>query len=133
MRLRNFVSPIIGFLLLASAFAPIGAYHGLGDMDISGTLWNFMLPTGWFSTITGIVLLIHERIKLKNKRLAFIMFSFSLLSIMLFLLQDVDYHLSLWHGIKTTNFDVDSFILAYVSAFTAILSTFAGLFLIAIH
>ena len=127
MKLKNFVSLIIGFLILALAFVPIGAYHGLGDMDISGTLWNFMLPTGWLSIITGIVLLIHKRISLKNKRLAYVMFSFSLLLLMLFLLQDVDYHLSLWHGIKDSNFDVDSFILTYVSAFTLILSTIAGL------
>lgn len=133
LKLRTVVIPLFGLLLIASAFVPIGAYHGLGDIDVSGILWNFILPTGWFGIIAGIGLLFFDRIRLNNKRLADVIFLISLLLMMLSLLQDVDYHLSLWHGVKTTNFDVDSFILANVSVILSLLGTCVGLLLITNH
>lgn len=129
MELKKFVGPVFGLLLLASAFVPLAAYHGLGDVTITGTLWSFMLPTGWFSIIAGVVLLIHQKIGLKNKRLTYALFLISVFLVLLFLLQDVDYYLSLWHGIEPTNFDVDQILLAYVSLPLAALGIFASLLL----
>jgi hypothetical protein len=132
MKLRNFIDIMFGLLFIASAFIPLGPYHHEGGLDIAGTLWNFMLPTGWLGIVIGVGLLLNGRIGLKNKRLAYVMFLVSLLLIVVFLLQDADYFLSLWHGVST-NFDVDAqWFLAPASAYLGILGAFTGLSLILI-
>jgi hypothetical protein len=106
VKLRNLIGVIAGLLFVASAFVPLSAYHFEGEANIVGVLWNFMLPTGWFSIIAGAALIFHEKIGLKNKWLAYALFVASLLLIVLFLLEDVDYFLGLWHGVKG-DFDVE--------------------------
>ena len=105
VKFQNVVGIIIGMLLIASAFVPLGPYHFVGEADINGVLWNFMLPTGWLALIFGVVLLFHMRLGIKNMRLAMLILVGSG-SIIFFRFQDVDYFLGLWHGVKG-NFDVD--------------------------
>ncbi len=105
MKFQNFIAIIVGLLLIASAFVPLGPYHFEGKADITGVLWNFMLPTGWLALIFGFVLLFHMRLGIKNMRLAmFILVASG--SVIFFRFQDVDYFLSLWHGVNG-DFDVD--------------------------
>ena len=58
------------------------------------------------------------------------MFAASLLLLLLSRLQDVDYFLSLWHGRKAAEFDVDAQGLGGTSFFLGILGVFIILFLI---
>lgn len=129
MKLSAIIGIVVGVLFIGSAFVPIGPYHSLGEANIVGGLWAFMLPTGWFGIMAGIVLVFHWKIGLKNRRLAYAMFAASLLLIALFLLQDVDFFLSLWHGGKAAEFDVDAQGLGGVSFFLGILGVFTSLFL----
>lgn len=94
-------------LFIASALFPLGGYHLEGAMGITGTLWNFMVPTGWFYMVVGVVLLFHKRLRLENKRLVLVMFAAGLLFFPLIFRQDVDYFLGLWRGV-TGDFDVES-------------------------
>jgi hypothetical protein len=132
MRLTCVIGVVFGLLFFVSAFVPIGPYHSLAGEDIVGGLWNFMLPTGWFGLVAGIVLVFHGRIGLKNRRLAIVLFAFSLLLMALFLLQDVDYFLSLWHGGRAVEFDVDHQGLGSVSFFLGIAGVFTSLLLMAL-
>lgn len=106
MNLRNLLVIIMGLLFVLSAFIPLASYHFEGEANIIGLLWNFMLPTGWFSIIAGIVLLFHRRIGLKKPRLAYAMLAAGLFLLILSLLQglsllvDVDWLLGVLHGIK---------------------------------
>ncbi len=50
MKLQNFLGIIVGLLLIASAFVPLGPYHFEGEANITGVLWNFVLPTGWLAS-----------------------------------------------------------------------------------
>ena len=129
VKIQNFLSIVIGLFFIASEFVPLGAYHYIGEANITGVLWNFMLPSGWLALIVGVVLLFHGRIGLENKRLALFMFVVSL-SIIIFRFLDVDYSLGLWHGIKG-NFDVDARVpIPFVIALASLL---ASIFLIIIH
>lgn len=127
MKLWTLVGLVFGFLFIVSAFIPLGPYHYEGELDISGTLWNFMLPTGWFGVIFGFILLLNKQIGL-NKFLAYAIFTFSLLLILLFLLQDADYFISLWHGVSGLDFDVDAqWFLAPVSFYLGMAGVFTSL------
>ena len=128
MNLRNLIGTIVGLLFILSAFVPIASYHFEGEANIVGVLWNFMLPTGWFAIIAGTTLLLRERIGLKNKRLAYAMLAASLLLIVLYLIQDVDYLLGLWHEVKG-DFDLEGGIRG-VPFFLGIAGIFASLLLI---
>ena len=105
MRFQNFFVIILGLLFVASAFVPLGPYHFVGEVNIVGVLWNFMLPTGLLALIFGIILIFHKNLGLENKKLVLFLGIASLL-IIVFRFQDVDYFLSLYHGI-TGEFDVD--------------------------
>ena len=129
MKLQNYLGIILGMLFVASAFVPIGAYHFLGVANITGVLWNIMLPTGWLALIVGVVLLFHMRLGLENKRLSFFMFVASA-SIIIFRFLDVDLFLGLWHGVKG-NFDVDGRV--PIPFVIALVSLLASIFLMIIH
>jgi hypothetical protein len=132
INLQNVIGIVFGLLFIASAVIPVGPYHSLGETNITGVLWNFMLPTGWLGIAIGVGLLLNERIGLNDKQLAYGMFAVSLLLLLAFLLQDVDYFLSFWHGINT-NFDVNSqWFLAPASAYLGIFGSFTSLLLILI-
>ena len=126
MEFQNFVGIIVGLLLIASAFVPLGPYHFVGEADITGVLWNFMLPTGWLSLIFGVILLFHMRLGIKNMRLAMLILVASG-SIIIFRFQDVDYFLSLWHGVNG-EFDVDRHEVSIFPFVVAILGFFASFF-----
>ena len=119
---------IIGLLFSISAFVPIGVYHFVGEANIVGMLWNIMLPTGWLDIAVGAILLFHEKIGLSGKKLKYLMLLGGLLSIVLFYIQDIDFILSSWHGVKG-DYDIDgkSFITAFpiyaglISILTALL------------
>ena len=129
MKLQNFLTIIMGLFFIASAIVPIGVYHFVGEANITGVLWNLMLPTGWSALIVGVVLLIHGRLGLENGRLALFMF-ISSLSIIIFRFFDVDYFLGLWYGVKG-NFDVDARVpIPFVVALASLL---ASIFLMIIH
>jgi hypothetical protein len=95
-----------GIAFVLSAFVPLGSYHFEGQANIIGILWNFMLPTGWFTIAAGAILLFHRRLGLKNRRLTYVMLAASLFLLIISLLQglgfllDVDYLLGLLHGVK---------------------------------
>jgi hypothetical protein len=131
VNLRNLLGTIVGLLFILSAFVPMASYHFEGGANIVGVLWNFMLPTGWFAIIAGTTLLLRERIGLKNKRLACAMLAASLLLIVLYLIQDVDYLLGLWHGVRG-DFDLEGGIRG-VPLFLGIAGIFASLLLMAMH
>jgi hypothetical protein len=135
VNLRNLIGTILGLLFTLSAFVPMASYHFEGEANIVGVLWNLMLPTGWFAIIAGTILLLHERIGLKNKRLAYAILAASLILIALSLLQglllDVDYLLGLWHGVKG-DFDFESRSNA-VPLFLGMAGIFASLLLITIR
>ena len=136
MNLRNLLGEIGGLLFILSAFAPLASYHFEGEANIVGVLWNFMLPTGWFAIIVGVALLLHKRIGLKNKRLAYAMLAASLFLLSLSLLQglglllDVDYLLGLLHGVKG-DFDLQGSMA--VPLFLGIAGILASLLLMAIR
>lgn len=121
---------IVGLLLICSAFIPIGPYHSEGGTDLSGFLWNFMLPTGWFGLIAGISLLFHEKIGLREKRLNYAVFGAGLILVALRML-NVDYFIGLCSGAKGLEFDVEGygFLLTF---FVALITMFASFFLLAI-
>lgn len=48
----------------------MASYHFEGKVLIAGILWNFMLPTGWFAIVAGVVLLFHNRIGLKKQTIS---------------------------------------------------------------
>lgn len=131
LKLQNYIAIIVGLLFIVSAFVPLGPYHFLGEANITGVLWNFMVPTGWLAIIVGVVLLFHSKLGLTNKRLAIFMFAASL-SVIVFRFQDVDYFLSLWHGVKG-EFDVDRGFGSLIQFAIALLSVLAGLLVIVIH
>ena len=107
LKFRNYIGVAVGLLFIASALVPIGGYHlRSSDVPVRGILWNFMVPTGWFYLIIGVVLLSHKR--LENKRLALVMFVAGLLFFPLLVRQNVDYWLGLWRGV-TGDYDVESF------------------------
>jgi len=133
MKLKNLLGLIVGGLFIVSAFVPLGGYHFEGEANIIGVLWNFMLPSGWFGIIVGILLILHNKIGLKNKRLAYVMFTAGLLSVALFFLQDVDYFLGLWNGV-CGDFDVDGkWFLTPVSFYLGLLGVFASLLVAIAH
>jgi MFS family permease len=109
LKFWNYIGIAVGFLFIASALVPVGVYHlRSSDAPVGGTLWNFMLPTGWFYLIIGIALLFHKRLGLENKQLAFVMFAAGLLFYPLLQRQNVDYWLGLLRGV-TGDYDVNSF------------------------
>jgi len=104
---RARIGIVVGLLFIASSLVPVGVYHHEGEANITGVLWNFMIPTGWFYMLVGAVLIFHKRLGLENKRLAFVMFVAGLLFYPLLLRQNVDYWLGLWRGV-TGDYDVES-------------------------
>ena len=94
-----------------------------------------MLPTGWFAIMVGAILLLRERIGLRNKRLAYVILvaSLTLIALSMFqgLLLDVDYVLGLLHGVKG-DFDFESRSNAFFF-FLGIAGIFASLLLMAIR
>jgi hypothetical protein len=103
---RNLLGALVDLLFVLSAFVPLASYHFEGKALISGILWNFMLPTGWFAIAAGAILLFHKRIGLKNMRLAYAILAASLFLLVIALLQglgllfDIDYLLGLLHGVS---------------------------------
>jgi len=126
---QNLIGKIVGLLFIMSAFAPIAGYHLENtNVPVWGTLWNFMLPTGWFSLIAGIcLLLLNRRKELKNKWLSFAMIAASISVIALIIVQDVDYFIGLWLGIKG-DFDLEGTI--NVPFFLGVTAIFASLLLL---
>jgi hypothetical protein len=130
---RNLLGTLVGLLFVLSAFVPLASYHFEGKALISGILWNFMLPTGWFAIVVGILLLFHKRIGLKGKRLAYAMLVAGLLLLVISLLQglgllvNVDWLLSVLHGVRG-NFDLQGSMA--VPMFFGIAVMFASLLLI---
>ena len=108
LKFRNYIGIVVGLLFIASSLVPVGVYHHEGAANITGVLWNFMIPTGWLHIVIGVILLFHKRLGLENKRLAFVMFAAGLLFYPLLLRQNVDYWLGLWRGV-TGDYDVESF------------------------
>jgi len=111
----------------------MGVYHHEGAVGITGVLWNFMIPTGWFYMLVGVVLLFHKRLRLENKRSAFVMFVAGLLFYPLLLRQNVDYWLGLWRGVAGS-YDVKSLkafewlrLMFYFPFYVGLTSIFAGL------
>ena len=98
----------MGLLFILSAFVPLAGYHlESTDIPVWGTVWNFMLPTGWFSIIAGVcLLLLSKRSELKNKWLALAIFTVSISLLIVFFLQDADYFIGLWLGTKG-DFDLE--------------------------
>ena len=127
LKFRNYLGVVVGLLFIASALVPLGGYHLEGAVDITGALWHFMVPTGWYCIVVGGVLLFHKRLRLENKRLALVMFAAGLLFFPLVFRQNVDYWLGLWRGVSG-NFDVESsrWLLASIP-FVALTSIFASL------
>jgi len=137
LKFRNYLGIAVGLLFIASALVPIGGYHlRSSDVPVRGILWNFMVPTGWFYLIIGIVLLFHKRLGLENKRLAFIMFAAGLLFFPLLVRQNVDYWLGLWRGV-TGDYDVESFgflkLMLYFPFCVALTSMLASLLVITLR
>jgi len=128
LKFRNYLGVAVGLLFLAYALVPIGGYHLEGTMGIHGTLWHFMVPTGWYCIAVGVVLLFHRRLGLENRRLAYILFAAGLFIIPLLFRQNVDYWLGLWRGVAG-DYDVDGprwlltpfFMLAATGIFTSLL------------
>ena len=89
MRFQNFLVIILGVLFVASAFVPLGPYHFVGEPNIVGVLWNFMLPKGWLALIIGVILIFHKYLGFENKKLVLFLGISSLL-IVVFRFQDVD-------------------------------------------
>ena len=131
--LRNFLGALVGLLFVLSAFVPLASYHFEGKALISGILWNFMLPTGWFAVVAGAVLLFHKRSGLKGKRLAYAMLAAGLLLLVLSLLQglgllvNVDWLLGVLHGVRG-DFDLQGSMA--VPIFFGVAVMFASLLLI---
>ena len=127
LKFRNNLGVAVGLLFIASALVPLGGYHLEGAADITGALWHFMVPTGWYSIAVGVVLLFHKRLGLENRRLAYILFAAGLFIVPLLFRQNVDYWLGVWRGI-TGNYDVEStrWLLASIP-FVALTSIFASL------
>jgi hypothetical protein len=126
----NYIGVAVGFLFIASALVPVGAYHHEGAANITGVLWNFMIPTGWLHFVIGVILLFHKRLGMENKQLALVMFAAGLLFYPLLLRQNVDYWLGLWRGVSG-DYDVDSFgflkLMLYFPFCVALTSIFASL------
>jgi hypothetical protein len=128
LRFQNLVI-ILGVTFVVSTFVPLGPYHFVGEPNVVGVLWNFMLPTGWLALIIGVILIFHKHLGLKNKKLALFLGISSLL-IVVIRFQDVDYFLSLYHGISG-EFDVDSHaisIFPFAVALVSLLASFLGWF-----
>jgi hypothetical protein len=101
----SYIATVTGLLFILSAFTSLGPYHFVGEENITGFLWNFMVPTWWSAMFVGVILLNHGRLRIENRRLAFFTFGASLIIILL-RFQDVDYFLGLWHGVRRV-FDVE--------------------------
>ena len=129
VKLQSLVARSVGSLFVASAFVPLASYHFVGEANIVGLLWNFMLPTGWFSLAAGIFLLLHNRIGLNGKRLGYTILAASLFLLVLFLLEDIDYFLSLWHGVSG-DYDLEGMILGPVSIGLGLIGVSVGALLI---
>jgi hypothetical protein len=119
-------------LFVLSAFAPIAGYHLIStDMPGAwGSVWNFMLPTGWFSIIVGVCLLLLSIRRSLSKWFTPVMFAASISLIAVFFLQDVDYFIGLWIGVSG-NFDLEGRIA--VPFFLGIAGILASLLLTAIR
>ena len=107
LKFRNYLGVAVGLLFLAYALVPIGGYHLEGTMGIHGTLWHFMVPTGWYCIAVGVVLLFHRRLGLENRRLAYILFAAGLFIVPLLFRQNVDFWLGLWRGVAG-DYDVEA-------------------------
>lgn len=119
---------LFGLLFIISALIPLGVYHFEGEADIVGTLWNLMLPTGWFDLAIGLMLLFHRKIGLRGKRLQYLVLLGGLTSLVLFYVQDVDVFLGLWRGVSG-DFDVDGkWLGALLPFYVGLLSAVMGLF-----
>ena len=126
LKFRNYLEVAVGLLFLAYALVPIGGYQER-TMGIHGTLWHFMVPTGWYCIAVGVVLLFHRRLGLENRRLAYILFAAGLFIIPLLFRQNVDYWLGLWRGVAG-DYDVEApkwllapfFMLAVTGIFTSL-------------
>lgn len=105
-KFKNYIGIAVGLLFIASALVPVGGYHLEGAVGITGVLWGFMVPTGWYCLVVGVVLLFHKRLRLENKRLALVMFAAGLLFFPLVFRQDIDYFLGLWRGVSG-DFDLE--------------------------
>ena len=103
---KTVVGIIVGLLFLAYALVPLGSYHLEGATGVTGTLWHFMVPTGWYCIAVGVVLLFHRRLGLENRRLAYILFAAGVFIVPLLFGQNVDYWLGLWRGVAG-DYDVD--------------------------
>lgn len=106
MNRLSWIGRVVGLLFAASALVPFGVYHFEGEAHLVGTLWNLMLPTGWFDLALGVMLLFHRKMGLSTESVPYLLLLGGLLSIMLFYFQDIDLFLGLWHGVRG-DFDVD--------------------------
>ena len=125
MKAKELIVSFLGLLFIASAILPLGAYHFAGAADVVGILWNFMLPTGWFSFGLGVVILFRQKIGLTDIRLRYLLLIGGLVLALLVFLGD-DYFLGLWTGVNG-NYDVDNRL--PVPFWSGVVGVFAGLLL----
>jgi peptidoglycan/LPS O-acetylase OafA/YrhL len=102
MNLSHLIVVIVGLLFVLSAFIALADYHLVGtDTIVEGTLYNFMLPTGWFSIIAGVFLLLLNRRNKLNKWLSLAIFAVMHLSDNSFpITETLNYFIGLWLGIN---------------------------------
>jgi hypothetical protein len=125
MEAKELIVPFLGLLFTISAILPLGAYHFIGAADVVGILWNFMIPTGWFSFVLGAVILFRQKIGLTNIGLSYLFLIGGLVLVLLVFLGD-DYFLGLWTGFSG-NYDVDNRL--PVPFWSGVVGVFAGLLL----
>ena len=107
LKFKNYIGIAVGLLFIASALVPVGGYHlRSSNVPVLGILWGFMVPTGWYCIVVGVVLLFHKRLRLENKRLALVMFAAGLLFFPIVFRQDIEYFLGLWRGVSG-DFDLE--------------------------
>ena len=127
-KFRNKLGVVVGLLFLAYALVPLGGYQLVGADGVARILWHFMVPTGWYCLVVGVILLFHRRLGLENRRLAYVLFATGLFIIPLLFQQNIEYWLGLWSGVSG-NFDIEAprwlltpfLVLAATGIFTSLL------------
>lgn len=115
----------MGMVFVASAFSPVAAYHFLGEADVTGVVWNFMLPVGWFSLVLGFMIIVHQMMGMHTRTLGSLLVVGSLM-MFLFNFIKADCILGFWTG-TVGDFDTDNYL--PITFWTAIIGIFVGLLL----